>query len=430
MLEGMTVLPGASEPGIRLFDTPEWVFIIPEYQLANSGVKGRLDASAVKLFTKVEAHEGISQAEAQSLVPEILKSARTIPMYLIPGNKGLADGEVDLEFYKVRLHPGAPESAITLIRGAAYLVDRLVYGEMHAGKYHVLWDSPLLSPHGALGFHDLYGDGWKEIVWDDRLPGGVSLGAEQLVVFDKEGREISRQEPCSGAASGYYGFDGIDGVCPIEGDEIRLDIISDCRVLLPETEPGPKDIVAERSAGSSIDGKEHTYIYTLEKGMYVLSKLDASQLAAVRKAKKVHDAAVLNEQGMGLMKKGEYEAAITKFEEAGNLSNWENPVYSVNLSQADYKLGNYEDAVGDIGVAIQLNYAIAYLYRGDALVQLHRETENRPDYKDYLEHVCAENGNRCLAEARKDYEKYLELAPNSKLAPEVRKKLAALPPSP
>ena len=34
------------------------------------------------------------------------------------------------------------------------------------------------------------------------------------------------------------------------------------------------------------------------------------------------------------------------------------------------------------------------------------------------------------ASARRDYTKYLELAPDSKAAPEIRKKLEALPPLP
>ena len=74
--------------------------------------------------------------------------------------------------------------------------------------------------------------------------------------------------------------------------------------------------------------------------------------------------------------------------------------------------------------------AIAYLNRGDAFVALHYSAKGRQDAKDFFKNYCMESSNWCIAEARKDYEKYLELAPDSKAAPDVKKKLAALPSSP
>jgi len=70
------------------------------------------------------------------------------------------------------------------------------------------------------------------------------------------------------------------------------------------------------------------------------------------------------------------------------------------------------------------------LNRGDAFVALYRSAKGSQDGKDYFKGYCIESSNWCIAEARKDYEKYLELAPDSKSAPDVKKKLDALPPSP
>jgi len=69
----------------------------------------------------------------------------------------------------------------------------------------------------------------------------------------------------------------------------------------------------------------------------------------------------------------------------------------------------YEESVNWCERAIEIDpkRAVAYVNLGDAYVKLNRN-----------------------AEARRAYTKYLELAPNSKSAPDVKKKLDALPPSP
>ena len=84
-------------------------------------------------------------------------------------------------------------------------------------------------------------------------------------------------------------------------------------------------------------------------------------------------------------------------------------LFSNNAGFAYYKAGHYEDSVAWIQKAIEADpgRAVAYLNLGDALVKLDRK-----------------------AEARRAYTKYLELAPNSKSAPEVKRKLEALRPFP
>ncbi|PYU79730.1 MAG: hypothetical protein DMG50_22885 [Acidobacteria bacterium] len=124
--------------------------------------------------------------------------------------------------------------------------------------------------------------------------------------------------------------------------------------------------------------------------------------------------------------------AAKSFSEASQIVNSENPLYDNNAGYAYYKAGNYKYSIGSLGMAMRMDpkRAIAYLNRADAFVALHRSGEGRQDDKDYFRGYCVESRNWCIAEARKDYEKYLELAPDSKTAPEVRKKLAALPTSP
>lgn len=69
----------------------------------------------------------------------------------------------------------------------------------------------------------------------------------------------------------------------------------------------------------------------------------------------------------------------------------------------------YEFAVEWLKKTIELDpkRSVAYLNLGDALAKLNRN-----------------------ADARDAYKKYLELAPDSKAAPDVKQKLGALPPTP
>jgi tetratricopeptide (TPR) repeat protein len=125
-------------------------------------------------------------------------------------------------------------------------------------------------------------------------------------------------------------------------------------------------------------------------------------------AKNRRDAEGHNARGIMLMRQKEYEAAGGEFSQALELVGYDNAEYLNNLGCSFYKDEDYDPAVRFLEESIEFdpNRAIAYLNLADALAKLNRN-----------------------AEARQDYAKYLELAPNSKLAPDVRKKLDALPPA-
>jgi hypothetical protein len=228
----------------------------------------------------IEAGAGISEKEAESLAPIVLRFSRAIPLRPPPGQSSKddeADLDLRLQFFKTRLGLDAVDSVITIIDQPSLLVaGRLVYGEMRNGNYQVLWDSPLLNSRGRLNFLDVNGDGANEIVWRSALCGAQNCMPEQLVVFDRSGHELTRQKKCPDTLGSYYYFDESNGVCPIEGNEIQFTMISPYPD--PPEESTPKDIVA---SGSGADDKET--IYTLVNGSYVPSKLDSSGLAEARK---------------------------------------------------------------------------------------------------------------------------------------------------
>lgn len=124
-----------------------------------------------------------------------------------------------------------------------------------------------------------------------------------------------------------------------------------------------------------------------------------------------------NAAGMKLMEQGRYEEAAEKFVQAARLDpsrigsapfvNKAGALFANNAGFAFFKANKYAESLFWFNKACQIdpNRAIAYLNIGDAHAKLNN-----------------------AAEARRAYEKYLELAPESKSAPEVKKKLNALTP--
>jgi tetratricopeptide (TPR) repeat protein len=132
-----------------------------------------------------------------------------------------------------------------------------------------------------------------------------------------------------------------------------------------------------------------------------VSPSDRAEADARRKA------AAYNARGIALMRQKKYDDAANEFAGA-DLTEPNNPEYLNNLGYSHYKNEDFELAIRYFGEALEFDprRAIAYANRGDAFARLQR-----------------------YAEARQDYAKFLEFAPDSKLAPEVRKKLEVLPPS-
>lgn len=117
------------------------------------------------------------------------------------------------------------------------------------------------------------------------------------------------------------------------------------------------------------------------------------------------------------------------FVNASQLVNSENMLYLENTGLAFYKAGNYKDSISWPGAAINLDSkaAMTYLHRGEAFAALRAASKGRQDQKSYLEGYCMFNGDPCLAEAQRDYKKFLELDPHSEYAADVKKKLESFP---
>lgn len=114
-----------------------------------------------------------------------------------------------------------------------------------------------------------------------------------------------------------------------------------------------------------------------------------------------------NAEGLAWMQKHQPGSALGWFVTAA-MNDPANAEYANNTGFACYELGKYQESLLwlEKTVSIDPKRAVAYFNLGDAYAKLRRNSQ-----------------------ARQAYTKYLELAPDSKSAPSIKKKLAALPPS-
>jgi TolA-binding protein len=130
---------------------------------------------------------------------------------------------------------------------------------------------------------------------------------------------------------------------------------------------------------------------------------DGAQSAQVKPPSET--AAAANDEGMRLYKEKSYADAATKFAQASSLQP-ASALFANNAGFAFYRMGQYDQAAKWFLKAIALDpkRAVAYLNLGDAYLNLQKK-----------------------AEAKDAYAKFLALAPNSKSAPDVRKRMQSFP---
>lgn len=416
----------SSKLGIRLLDAQDFIFITPDKLFQPFGGPeafypgGPLQAWQTFRWGTIKIHFHLQKwREDQDLPPrasefakQILDRARMIPLGVSGGSQegvagtGIEDDDLNVAIWQGSLGPGADQSVIALINGlgrTTFSTARLVYGELRDGQYVMLWDSPLFNIlHGNVYFKDVNGDGWKEIVIDSTNYGNQEYPMK--VVFDHEGRETTRQRKCETTIAADANFGAEDGTCAIFGQDVEFS-----STVNPPEEEAKNEPEKMYVTGWYEDGQNH--VFELSNGVYVPGPpmpgpFPPPPLPQVPTAA---DEVKHNENGIKFMQQRNYSAAQLEFERASIITGDKNPLYANNMGFAFYKEQKYDLAVYWLQKTIVLDptRAVAYLNLGDALAELNRN-----------------------AEARQAYLKYLELAPDSKAAPDVKKKLDALPPSP
>jgi Tetratricopeptide repeat len=343
------------------------------------------------------------EAELRQIADAVLQRSHLAPLTCPFDDNSDSIGRlaltIEIDIHK--MHPGsARESAIALVVNTDPQLDkvagtaRIVYGELEGGGFKYLWETPLLySSFGRWGYEDLLRNGNLQISMISSW--GSNEQYTLFYAFDLDGSEISRQsDTCQAMDQFALDHNRNATVCPIYADNV--DVVA--------TAKGPKDLRVVDSSANQIDPTKSVkkLRYTYKDGRYQLAA------AGVVKGTASLSAAAINEQGTNLMKEGKFEDASDKFYEVYLRNDGTAPcLYTNNLGFAYYKMGQLAEAVNYFkeAIACDSSRAVAYLNLGDAYVKLNRN-----------------------AEARLAYTKYLELAPDAKSAPDVKKKLEALPP--
>ena len=291
--------------------------------------------------------------------------------------KAIAEINLELLFDIHSLSEAGPESVIGILRekDGGIRDGRLIYGEFKDGKPIFLWDSPRLTTRMLnLKYRDLDHDGIEEILLMGFRPSRGTLA--DLVIFAATGEELSRQP---GGVEGFTAPIETGGAIKFVPDDQGVDLIE----------------VLDESDESKVD---ETYALS---GTYKNQSVESPAQSGPVEGNAGTRA---NEEGIRLMKAKNYEAAAAKFTEAFHIDP-NDAMFANNVGFAWYRAGKLQEAVLWFQQAISLDprRAVAYLNLGDAYAKLSKE-----------------------APARDAYQKYLDLAPNSKAAPDVKKKLEAL----
>jgi Tetratricopeptide repeat len=414
---------GLTKRGIRIFDAQDFMYVIPEklFQFFDQPQElypgGPVQAWPTLKWSSITVHLNVQKwskdedlpAKASEIANQILQQARMIPLAVSGGpgegfpNKGAVDADVNIAIWQGSLGPAGEQSVVACINGRGrteFSTARLVYGELRDGKYVMLWDSPLFNIlHGNIYFGDINADGWKEFLIESSNYGNHEY--PMLVIFDHEGHEITRQKRCDTAIAADANFIAEDGTCAIFGEDV--DFSNDVNFPADPEEAAklPQDIYV-----TSWDGDGRNHVFKLVDGIYVPGPPIDGAFPPPPPTEKTPTAAEVNEQGLKLIQQRDYSKAVTTFMFADRLAYHKNAEYANNVGFALYKAARYQASVDWLNMTIRLDpkRAVAYLNLGDALAKLNRNPE-----------------------ARDAYEKYLELAPNSKAAPDVKEKLATLP---
>jgi len=252
------MLQGLEQHGIYNFELDDLYYWAPAGKFtphSRFGPQAQWEYLSVDVrFETVADSRLLSDAERQIIGRAILGVTRLspVPTPYLPGK----DGETAELQYKIFLsghHLGkkGPESIIA-ISGLEDGWARIVYGEIEAGKYHPLWESPLFeSVRLKIGYSDVDGDGTEEILISSRS--GSRLETMLLTVFDKNGHELTRQaDDCEM----FYLLQPDEATCPIGGLGVEL----------IDAGNGRKNILARGSAASgTVD-----VVYELKNGVYRL----------------------------------------------------------------------------------------------------------------------------------------------------------------
>lgn len=251
---------------ISVLEDKNWVFLIPSKYLPpwtnSTDPVDRLPWTGIAVtvalhLTPAAQQLHLSEKELDDLKAAVLAEIRPIPIErpyrsdADPSNKTIAKELLDLRVDVQKLSADGPESMIAVLGPGRGRTGRLIYGEFPARKLQLRWDSPLFVTHElGIDYVDVNQDGRREIVLISSAP--ANKPDEEMVIFDANGTELTRQFGCIPNAAAYSEQ---GGACSIEAHSVNLSV-----------KPGrPTSIVA-----SETDDDPCPQVYPLELGTFRL----------------------------------------------------------------------------------------------------------------------------------------------------------------
>ena len=285
---GGDLVSALKEKGVALVETDSYVVLLPLGKMPGGGQYDALVSTNFDIEVKVTANPDWIRGSLPPTPPqqaeiakEIMRAARWPPIFpldwLDGGRRRAKPGEpvkvrifLDLNAYELR--PGV--ESVLAVFGEQASIKRLIYGEWKNGKYHMMWDSPLIGGGNlGLGYQDVNGDGVKEILlsWQEPRWGTA------LAIFTITGEEITRQK-CPEEEANPLGR-GTGFACPIRGGAIKVE----------EPQEGKRAILV---VPSNSEDFSHPDCYTLVAGHYslpasVLTSIEPTTLTTASEATKL-----------------------------------------------------------------------------------------------------------------------------------------------
>jgi len=211
--------------GIKIFPSGDFVFLIPSKFFPPrppdlSPYIKTLAWKEVTIIPSIRPSPDISSTESQEIGRQAFLRARLVPVEVSLLPPGSTEIKIEINAFVLvgTVEPNGDRPVVTWINGLqTFLTGRLVYGVIRNNNYTMLWDSPLFNSRGQVYFKDVNGDQSLEIVIQSQNCGNDC--SDEVVIFDKNGRELTRQKQCDTVP---HAFDEEDGVCAIKGQEIDL----------------------------------------------------------------------------------------------------------------------------------------------------------------------------------------------------------------
>jgi hypothetical protein len=252
--------------GFHVITNEGWTLLVPNEFFEEGQWPFRVSWRSLQVQIEVEPSPDSPQ-QMPGEVLKALKSALPAEARLIPvlDNDSSPEGPTAVVSLRYRLYTfkKSPERSVfvaILRQGEFDPYGRIIYGEVLGHQINVQWDSPIVEVNSAnVSFQDVNGDGEDEIIIQSRAGVGAHGGGwDVLTIFDRLGREITRQPDCKWMRNDAEL--ALAQACPIAGSSVQLKVNDHSAVIDAQRTPSQGDAV-----------------YVLRQGVFVVSQSHLKQ---------------------------------------------------------------------------------------------------------------------------------------------------------